>query len=108
AIKDVLPEVRFYQDAGGQEKVAQVEARGIELPEALRSLFEKMPAVIKGDYGRERDGLWLHFHLGTGGELRMLHVAVKGDNDAAERLLNTLVELQGWALSAYLPSDENG
>jgi hypothetical protein len=106
AIRAVLPDVRFYQDAGGQEKINQFEARGIELPEALRNVFAKMPAIFKGDYGREQDGLWLHFVLGAGGDLRLLHVSVKSDTDAAERLLNDLAASQGWTLSEYSPSDE--
>ena len=106
AILAILPETRFYRDGGGQEKIAEVESRGIELPEALRNVFAKMPATIKGEYGREEDGLWLQFFLGTGGDLRFLHVAVKGDTNTAEALLNRLASAEGWALSAYGPRDE--
>jgi hypothetical protein len=106
AILAVLPEVRFYRDPGGEQKIAQHEAHGVELPEALRAVFAKPPAIIKGDYGREKDGLWLQFFLGAGGDPRILHVAVKGDMDTAEILLNRLASAHDWELSAYAPSDE--
>ena len=106
AVESVLPEVRFYRDGGGDEKIAQMEARGIELPEALRNVLAKLPATTKGEYGKEKDGMWLQFFLGDGGDLRFLHVTIKGDNEAAEVLLNRLASQEGWELSHYLPQDE--
>ena len=107
AILAILPETRFHRDGGGQEKIAEVESRGIELPEALRNVFAKMPATIKGEYGKEQDGLWLQFFLGGGGDLKLLHVAVKGGNEVAELLLNRLASRHGWELSNYGPADTN-
>jgi hypothetical protein len=106
AVESVLPEIRFYRDGGGEEKIAQMKDRGLELPESLRNVFAKLPATTKGEYGKEKEGLWLQFYFGDGSDLRFLHVSVKGDNEAAELLLNRLASQQGWELSHYTPQDE--
>ena len=79
---------------------------GLELPEALRNVFSKLPATTKGEYGKEKDSLWLQFYFGDGSDLRFLHVSIKGDNETAEILLNRLASQEGWELSHYLPQDE--
>jgi hypothetical protein len=107
AVLAVLPAIVFNRVAGGEERIAQFADRGALLPEALRDVFAQMPATIEGNYGREKDGLWLQFFLGSGGELRLLHVAVKGDTNAAEPLLNQLASSQGWVLSAFAARDED-
>lgn len=106
AILAALPEVRFHIGPSGKAKIAEFEACGIALPEALRLVFEKQPTRVKGDYGSELQGLWMQFDLGPGNDVALVHVAVKGDNEAAESLLRKLAMAQGWSLSNYSPNDE--
>jgi len=99
----------FTEEPAGPQKVADLEKRnGFELPEALRSLFAKMPVTYVGDFGRERDSLWIHFHLGSRDSLRMLTAEIKGDLDTAEQMLGRLCAANEWVLSEYSPADENG
>jgi len=105
AIIAVLPETRFYVEPGGAEKIAAFKSRRVELPDAIESMFAKMSPTIKGDYGAESDGLLIQFHLGAGGDVNLLHVTVKGDNDAAEAFLTRMATASGWLLSNYSPGD---
>ena len=105
AIADILPKTRFCIEPCGCDQIAEREASGSELPEALRAILAKMPALIRGDYGTERDNVFMQFNLGAGGNVTLLHVMIKGDNDAAEALLTRLATTSGWSLSNYSPRD---
>ncbi|HEX4797151.1 MAG TPA: hypothetical protein VH370_25385 [Humisphaera sp.] len=107
AIVDLLPNVRIYQKPGGQQKIADLESRGLPLPQMVRKIFESMPSWTVAEYGSSKEPL-LCFVLGSGGELRHLKVSVKGDLAAADAILQRLAQAQGWSISEFSPSDANG
>lgn len=106
AVLGILPDLQFRVDPGGKAKIAECEARGLPLPEALRLIFEKLPARVIGDYGSEREGLWMQFDLGAGDNVTLIHITVKGDEETAEVLLNRLARAHQWSSSEYSPNDE--
>lgn len=103
-IANVFPDVKFYSEPGGEAKIAELESRGIELPAALRDVFKNKPTSVQGDVARKDYSL--RFFFGQGGQLRLLHISIKGDNDSAEAELNEMGASSGWTLSEYSPRDE--
>lgn len=103
AIASVIADVVFSPDPGGNEKVAEIESFGLELPPSLRDFFRAKPPTITGE-SKRRD-YSLQFHLGDGRPLRYLHISVRGDNDAATSEMDRLAAAHGWVLSDYSPKD---
>src|SRR5262245_33213606 len=49
-VTDCLPGLQFYMEPSGAEKLAASDARGIVLPDVIREMWQKQPALEQADY----------------------------------------------------------
>jgi hypothetical protein len=96
-ILSALPEIQFYREPSGIEKLASIKEQGVEFPDLLRQHFEKMPATDQGDF--EGDGFSIRFFLGSGGETATVDAEVRGDTERAFPLLRLLANENRWVVA---------
>jgi hypothetical protein len=92
AVELALPNVRFYREPSGVEKMATA---GIEFPDVLRRHLESSPAQTQADY--EGDGFSMRLYLGAGPSVDRMDAEVWGSGDPLPAL-HRLAEATGWVV----------
>lgn len=100
AVVKAVPGAQFNRYPAGAERLALLKASGQRVPRLVRKMLADEPrSVIKGDYRRKEDGLWLQFFPHR--DLCCLEVLVTGDLAVVESMLNRLASEQGWEMHTY-------
>jgi hypothetical protein len=92
AVESALPDVRFYREPSGVEKIA---AAGIEFPEVLRRHLQSSPATTQADY--EGEGFSIRLYLGAGPDVERMDAEIRGSGDPLPAL-HRLAEATGWVV----------
>jgi hypothetical protein len=96
-ISRAIPEVQFYREPSGVEKIAALKDQGVEFPDVLRRQFEKTAATKQGDF--EGNGFSIRFYLGSCSETTTVDAEVRGDTGRAYPLLRKIAEANQWVIA---------
>lgn len=88
-----FPQVHFYREPSGREKMAAVD---FEFPEVLRRHLDNSPATTQGDL--EGDGFSIRFFLGAEEPVERVDAEIRGDTAAAILSLERLAQVTGWRI----------
>lgn len=92
-IAEAVPDVQFYREPSGAERIAAVRARGIEFPEIVRQRLESEPARVRAAF--EGGGLSVLLYGFEARPLVALHAEVRGEGNPVP-LLAALCRPSGW------------
>jgi hypothetical protein len=88
-----LPDIKFYVEPSGLEKLAAMRERGIEFPEILRKHLEQSPASLQADF--EGNDFSMQFYGFESQPLRTIRVEVRGNGNPLPALA-ALCRPNGW------------
>jgi hypothetical protein len=92
-IEAAIPEIQFFREPSGREKVEAAIARGVDFPDSIRAIFEKQPAKLQAQL--QVDELLMLIY-GFGAEpLLQLHAEIRGDGNPME-LLRRICAQNSW------------
>lgn len=92
-IEAAIPEIQFFREPSGREKIEAFMARGVALPESIRTIFEQQPAKLQAQL--QLDELLMLIY-GFGAEpLMQLHAEIRGDGNPTE-LLRKICAQNSW------------
>jgi hypothetical protein len=90
---DSLPGLQFYMEPSGAEKLAASEARGIVMPDVIREMWQRQPALEQADY----EGDAFHIRLFGFGEVPLFSVdaEIRGNGNPLP-VIAALCRPNGW------------
>jgi hypothetical protein len=92
-IEAAIPEIQFFREPSGREKIEVFMARGVALPESVRAIFEQQPAKLQAHL--QVDELLMLIY-GFGAEpLLQLHAEIRGAGNPIE-LLRRICAQNSW------------
>lgn len=95
-LRAVLPEIEFYRDASGSEKLAAMESQGIAVPDVIRERWLLPAGAHQGLI--EGDGFTIEFHLGEDdAAVIALGIDVRGSGDPMP-ILQKVMKIEGWTV----------
>jgi hypothetical protein len=92
-IEAAVPGMQFYQEPSGAERIAAARARGIEFPDVIRQIFERLPAKTQAVL--EGEGFSLVLYGFNAEPLTAIHAEVRGGGDP-HPVLTALCRSTGW------------
>jgi hypothetical protein len=92
----VFPDVAFDWSQTGTEKLANLDARGIVLPEMVRRCLEQQRSFVCGHV--ESESYAVSFNLGTGGRVQLIWVQVNRGVAHVSHCWEKLRVNTGWVL----------
>jgi hypothetical protein len=93
-LRAAVPEVELFRDASGAEKIAAMEAQGIQVPEVIREHWLGSKAAFKGL--TEGEGFTVEFHLGEDETtVSAVGIDVRGSGDPMG-IVERLMRVEGW------------
>ena len=97
AISRAFPDVMFYREPSGTEKMASLPP-DLEIPDAIREHWETSAASVQGDF--EAAGYSIRFYLGNedASSLTTVRVETRGDSRPAMPMMETLTLATGWVV----------
>lgn len=78
-IEAVVPDVRFYTEPSGLQKLEAAAKMGVEFPDVLRRHFENLPAKLYAVYSTEE--LTITIYGFESQPLTRLHLEIRGDQN---------------------------
>jgi hypothetical protein len=92
-IVTAVPEMKFYREASGPEKIAIARAQGVEFPEVILRHFASLPAKLGAVY--QGDSFTVSLFGFEAEPLQMIHAAIRGDGNPVP-VLAALCQPHGW------------
>ena len=90
----LFPGAIFEWSPSGVQKLADLDARGIEIPAAVRSLLQVLPSTLGGEL--DDGALNVTFNIGSNDVVLCVWVTVGGDEVTAAAALARLKATPGW------------
>lgn len=88
-----VPEMKFYRESSGPEKIAIARAQGVEFPQVILRHFESLPAKLGAVFQGDMFTVSLY---GFGAvPLQMIHAEVRGEGNPVP-VLAALCRPNGW------------
>lgn len=78
-IVTAVPEMKFYREASGPEKIAIARAQGVEFPEVILRHFESMPAKLGAVF--QGDMFTVSLYGFEAVPMQMIHAEIRGDGN---------------------------
>src|SRR5689334_8291352 len=88
ALDGLFPGIAWEWTSRGCDRLAAVDAAGLELPQAVRRVMESQRSVLCGEM--ETGEVTATFNLGPGGPVPAVWATVGGDGPAVEAALSRL------------------
>jgi hypothetical protein len=93
-LRAAVPEIELYRDASGTEKIAAMEARGVQVPEVIRERWLGSKGAYQGLV--EGEGFTIEFHLGEDeAAVVAVGIDVRGGGDPMP-VVRRLMGIEGW------------
>jgi len=97
----MFPGLVFEWSPSGVKKLAEADARGIELPSIVRRMLEAQPSFLCGEL--VNGPMSVTINIGSNEPVVCIWVTVSGDGQEAEAALNLFVTRHGWIVNSPEP-----
>jgi hypothetical protein len=95
-LTSMFPGLSFEWSRGGMEKLADIDARGIELPDLVRRAIAAAPSAFCAE--TEIDAVSVSFSLGSSESVIRIWGTLEGDSRTVSSFLDRLRAQPGWTL----------
>lgn len=93
-LRAAVPEIELGRDASGAEKIAEMESRGIAVPDVIREHWLGSKGAFQGLY--QGEGFAIEFHLGEDeSAVPTVGIDVRGSGNPMP-IIQRLMNIDGW------------